>query len=152
MSFSNKLMLKDWNWRAPITDILNLEENKLGYKMNNQRRKKVLRDPQIRNIHEMGNMKSAKELRVDEASVHKLRESHGTIQRLTSQLQEMQEQMNSIKDSREFQEVESSYSGRLSYVPSQSAVIPSSRSMLRTDKRLPFDTWNTSGLQKTFFW
>ena len=29
MSFSNKLMLKDWNYRTPITDILNLEENNL---------------------------------------------------------------------------------------------------------------------------
>ena len=32
MSFSNKLMLKDWNYRTPITDILNLEENNLDYK------------------------------------------------------------------------------------------------------------------------
>ena len=28
MSFSNKLVLKDWNWRTPITDMLNLDENK----------------------------------------------------------------------------------------------------------------------------
>ena len=35
MSSSNKLvMLKDWNYRTPITDILNLEENKLDYKKN----------------------------------------------------------------------------------------------------------------------
>ena len=32
-------------------------------------------------------MKRAQELRVDELSVHKLRESHETIQRLTSQVQ-----------------------------------------------------------------
>ena len=25
MSFSSKIVLKDWNWRTPITDILNLE-------------------------------------------------------------------------------------------------------------------------------
>ena len=40
MSFSNKLMLKDWNWRAPITDFLNPEENSLDYKKNCLRRKK----------------------------------------------------------------------------------------------------------------
>ena len=34
ISFSNKLMLKDWNYRTPITDILNLEENNLDYKKN----------------------------------------------------------------------------------------------------------------------
>ena len=39
-------------------------------------------------------------------------------------------------------------SGRLSYVSSQPAMIPSSRSMLSRNKRLPLDTWNTSGLQE----
>ena len=66
-------------------------------------------------------------------------------------MQEMQEQMNSMNDSEEFQEVESNHSGRLSYVPSQAAAIPSSRSVLSRDKRLPLDTWNTSGLQENVF-
>ena len=68
------------------------------------------------------------------------------MQNDVSQLQEMQDEMNSMNDSREFQEVESKYSGRLSYVSSQLAMIPSSRSMLSRDKRLLLDTWNTSGL------
>ena len=68
----------------------------------------------------MGEMKRAQELRVDEFSVQKLRESHGTIQRLTSQMQEIQEQMNSMNDSGEFQEVVPNHSGRLSYVPQSS--------------------------------
>ena len=65
-------------------------------------------------------------------------------------MKNMQGQMNSINDSGEFQEVESNHSGRLSYVPSRPAAIPSSRSTLSRDKRLPLDTWNTSGLQETF--
>ena len=81
----------------------------------------------------------------------KSRESHETIQRLTSQLKEMQEQMNSMNDSGEFQEVESNHSPRLSYVSSQPAMIPRSRSMLSRDKRLPLDTWNTSGLRENVF-
>ena len=60
--------------------------------------KEVLRDTQIRSMHEMGEMKTARELRVDEVSVQKLRESHETMQKLTSQLKEMQEQMNSMSD------------------------------------------------------
>ena len=52
--------------------------------------------------------------------------------------------MNSMTDSGEFQEVESSYIGRLSYVSSQLALIPRSPSMQSRDKRLPLDTWNTS--------
>ena len=110
-------------------------------------KEKVLRDTQIRSMHEVGEMKRAQELRVDEVSVQKLSENHETFQKLTSQLQEMQEQMNSMNDSGEFQEVESKYSGRLSYVSSRLAMIPSSRSML-SDKRLPLETWNTSGLQE----
>ena len=58
-------------------------------------------------------MKRAQELRVDQSSAQKFRESPETIQRLTSQMQEMQEQMNSVNDSREFQEEESNYSGRI---------------------------------------
>ena len=69
MCSSNKLMLKDWNWRTPITDILNLEENNFACKRKCLRRKKVLRDTQLRNIHEMEEMKRGQELRVDEFSV-----------------------------------------------------------------------------------
>ena len=59
-------------------------------------KEKVLRDTQIRSMHEMGEMKRARELRVDEVSAQKLKENHETIQKLTPQLQAMQEQMNSI--------------------------------------------------------
>ena len=104
-----------------------------------------------RNIHELGEVKRARELRFDEVSVQKFRESHETIQRLTSQLQSMQEQMNSMRDSGEFQEVGSNHSGRLSHVPSQPEVIPSSSSMFSRDKRLPFDFWNAHGLQENVF-
>ena len=89
------------------------------------KKEKLPRDSQIRNVHELGEMKRAQELRVDEFSVLKLRESHETIQRLiTSQLQSMQEQMNSMDGSGEFQEVESNHSGSLSHVPCQPAAIP----------------------------
>ena len=118
----------------------NLEENNLVHKKN-------YLWIQIRSIHEMGELKGAQELRVDEFPVQMLRESHDTIQLLASQSQSMQEQMNSMNDSGEFHKVEWNHSGRLCYVPSQ-PMIPSSRSMLSRDKRLPRDTWNTSGLQE----
>ena len=65
-------------------------------------KEKLLRDTQIGNITELGEMKRAQELRVDEFSVQKIRDSHETIQKLTSQLQSMQEQMNSVDDSGKF--------------------------------------------------
>ena len=114
-------------------------------------KEKLLRDTQIRNIHELGEMKRAQDLRVDEFSVQKLRKSHETIQRLIAQLQSVQVRMNSMNDSGEFQEVESNHSGRLSHGPSQPEVIPGSSSMLSRDKRLPFDTWNAPGLQENVF-
>ena len=101
-------------------------------------------------MHELGK-KESQELRIDEVSVQKFRENHETIQQLTSQLQQMREQMNSMNDSGDFQEVESNYSGRLSHVSSQHAMIPSSRSMLSRDKRLPLNTWDSSGFQENVF-
>ena len=100
------------------------------------RREKALRDTQIRSKHEIGDMKRAQELRVDEVSVQQLRENHETVQQLTFQLQQMQEQMNSMSDSGEFQDVESNYSGRLSHVSSQPAMIPSSCSAATKGCRL----------------
>ena len=90
-------------------------------------KEKVVRDTQIRSMHEMGGMNRAQELRVDEFSPQKLRESHETIQRLTSQVQEFQERMNYLNDSGEFHEVESNFCGTCSHVSSQPARIPSPR-------------------------
>ena len=111
----------------------------------------VLRNTQIRNVHEMGEMKRAQEQRIDEVSVQKLRGKHETIQQLTSQLQKMQERMNSMNDSGDFSHAESNYSRRLSHVSSQPVMIPSSRALLSRDKRSPLDTWNQSGLQENVF-
>ena len=63
----------------------------------------------------------------------------------------MQEQMNSVKSFRKFQDIESNYGGRLSHVSSQPAMIPSSRALLKRDKRLPLDTWNQSRVQENVF-
>ena len=68
-------------------------------------KEKASRDTQMsRSMHEMGEIKRAQELRFDEFSIQKLRESHEIIQRLTSYVQELQERMNDLNDSGEFQE------------------------------------------------
>ena len=58
--------------------------------------------------------------------------------------------MNYMNDSREFQDTESSCSGKLSHVPRQTAVVPSPRSMLSRDQSLRSDTWSLSGHRDTF--
>ena len=95
-------------------------------------------------------MKRAQVQQVDEFSLQKLREHRETIQQLTFQVQQIKEQMNSMSDSGEFQEVESNFSGRLSHVSSQPEMIPSSRALLSRDQRLPLETWNQSGVQEIF--
>ena len=57
-------------------------------------KEKALQNTQIRNMHEKGEIKRAQELQVEEVSVQKLRENRETIQQLTSQVQQMKEQMN----------------------------------------------------------
>ena len=104
-------------------------------------KEKALRYTQIRSVHEMEELKRAQDLRVDEFSVQKLRENHDTIQRPTSQIQELQERVNCTSDSGEFQEIESNYGGKFFHVPSQQAVISSPRSVLSRDRSLQPETW-----------
>ena len=98
------------------------------------RKESALRDTQIRNKHIMERMKRAQVQQVDEFSSQKLTENHETIQQPTFQLQQLQEQMNSMNSSGEFQDIESNCSGRLSDVSSQPAMIPSSRALFSRDK------------------
>ena len=56
-------------------------------------------------IHEVEELKRAQEMRIDEFSMQELRESQATTHELTSQLQELQERVNLMNDSREFQDV-----------------------------------------------
>ena len=103
-------------------------------------------------MHELEKMKRAQVQQVDEFSMQKLRENHETIEQLTFQLQQIQEQMNSMFSSGEFQDIESNYSGRLSHVSSQPEMIPSYRALLSRDKRSPLHAWNQSGVQENVFW
>ena len=80
-------------------------------------------------------------MRIDDFSRNALRESHASIQELTSQIQELQERMNYMNDSKEFEDVESISSGKLSHVPSQPAVVPSLGGMMSRDQSLRSETW-----------
>ena len=99
----------------------------------------------------MGELRRAQELRTDEFSRNELGESHATTQELTSQVQELQERMNYMNDSTEFQDIESICSGKLSHVPSQPAVVPSPRAVSSRDQSLLLGTLNLSGTQRFFF-
>ena len=102
---------------STVRDLQRLDSNRLEISCTNQgyeesrkeqarlheelaQRERVLRETQVRSIHEVEELKKAQEMRVDEISIHKLRQSHVTIQELTSQIQELQERVNFLNDSR----------------------------------------------------
>ena len=105
MSFSNKLM----RW---ISTRASSTTRRISYE-----RKSSSRDSDSKYARDGRNEEH--ELRVDEFSVQVEKVMKPTIQRLTSQVQDLQGRMNYRNDSGEFQEVESNYSVKLSHVPSQ---------------------------------
>ena len=79
-------------------------------------------------------------MRIDDFSRNEMRESNANVQEFTSQTQELQERMNHVNDSREFQDAESICSGKLAHVPSQPLIVPSLCGMLSRDQSLRPDT------------
>ena len=75
VNFSGKLLnLSGWSWRMSISDMKKPEESNFVHEL--VTKEKALRDTRIRRIHEMEELRRAQELRVDEFSVQKMRESH----------------------------------------------------------------------------
>ena len=78
----------------------------------------------------------------------KLRESHATIQELTSKIQQLQERVNCVNDSRNFQDFESICSGKLSYSRSGSAS-SYSKSTFKAKLRQTLATWHMESVWDT---
>ena len=68
-------------------------------------------------------MKRVQELRIDESSRRRLIDNQDTINELTAGVQELQNEVNCMNDSKDFVDAESVRSG-LSHVPSQPALLP----------------------------
>ena len=82
-----------------------------------------LREAHIKSLYEMEELKRVQELRVDESSRRRLIENQDTISELTARIQELQNEVNCMNDSRDVKDAESVRSG-LSHVPSQPALLP----------------------------
>ena len=81
-----------------------------------------------------------------------LPESQNVVTQLNAQIKELQDKVNSIRDSRDFQDVESVSSSRLSYVPMQPGIV-SSQCGMRTATRASDLTHKIYSVnQDTFFW
>ena len=113
-----------------------------------------LREAHIKSFHEMEELKRVQELQIDEFSKRRLIENQDTINEFTARIQELQNEVNCMNDSRDFQEAESVRSG-LSHVPSQPALLlpcrdPGgmlSRSLGMPSRNIgPPSIWDTQGL------
>ena len=82
-----------------------------------------LREAHVKNLKEMEELKRFQESRFDEFSRRKLVENQDTIHELTARIQELQNEVNCLNDSRGFKDAESVRSGP-SHVPSQPALLP----------------------------
>ena len=61
-----------------------------------------LREAPIKSYHEMEELKRVQELRVDESSRRRLIENQDTINELTARIQELQNEVHWMSDSRDF--------------------------------------------------
>ena len=106
----------------------------------------------LKSPYEMEELKRVQELRVDESSRRKLIKNQDTINELTARIQELQNEVDCMNDSRHLKDAESVRSG-LSHVPSQPALFPlyrdPGRLLSRNDK--PPDIWNTQSISGNVF-
>ena len=107
----------------------------------------------------MEELKRVQGSRFDEFSRRRLIEDRDTVLELTAKIQEVQNEVNCLNDSRDFKDAESVRSG-LSHVPSQAALLPPFRdpdgmlsrsvgTLSRNDK--PPDIWDTHGMSGNVF-
>ena len=74
-------------------------------------------------MRDMAELQKSHVLKVEELSRKKLTEDQNTIMELRAKIQELQNEVNCMNDSRDFKDAESARSGP-SHVPSQPALLP----------------------------
>ena len=92
-----------------------------------------LREAQMKSLNKMEELKRFQELRIDEFSRSRLIEDRETILELTRKIQELQNEINCMNDSRDFKDAESVRSG-VSHVTCQTALLPHFRDPGRNAK------------------
>ena len=113
---------------------------------------RALRETCIRNMRDMEELQKSHVLKVEELSRRKLTEDQNTIMELRAKIQELQNEVNCMNDSRDFKDAESVRSGP-SHVPSQPALLPPYRDPggLLSRNNQPPDIWNSQGISGNDF-
>ena len=92
----------------------------------------------------------ARQARIDELSMYQER-NPATESQLLTQIQELQDNVRSLSDAREFYDPESGSSSGATHVPDQISTILSSRTLPRCDSGLPRNTQNCTGMTGNVF-
>ena len=110
-----------------------------------------LRETRIRNMRDMEKLQKSHVLKVEELSRRRLTEDQNTTIELKARIQELQNEINCMNDSRDFKNAESVRSGP-SHIPSQPAVLPLYRDpgLLSRNNQPPF-FWNSQGVSGNVF-
>ena len=74
-----------------------------------------------------------------------------TVSQLLTQIQDLQNNVNSLSDAREFNDPETASSSEATHVPCQPSRIPSARTMPCRNSGLPLDTRKTMGTSGNVF-
>ena len=77
--------------------------------------------------------------------------SQSAMNKLMVTIQELQDKVNSLNDSRDFHDPEPASSSGLSHVPNHPVIVPSPRGTLRRDPCLQLDTRNLQGITGNVF-
>ena len=110
-----------------------------------------LRETRIRNMQDMEELQKSHLLKVEELSRRRLTEDQNTIIELKARIQELQNEVNCMNDSRDFKDAESVRSGP-SHIPSQPALLPPFRDPgLLSRNNQPPDIWNSQGVSGNVF-
>ena len=111
-----------------------------------QEQHRDLREAHMKSLYEMEELKRVQGSTFDTISRRRLIENQDSINGFTARIQELQSEVNCLKDLRYLKDAESVRSG-LSHVPSQPALLPLFRDrggmLSRKDK--PPDIWDTHG-------
>ena len=118
-----------------------------------------LREAHMKSLNEMEELKRFQGSTFDTFSMKKLIEDRDTVLELTAKIQELQNEINCMNDSRDFKDAESVRSGQ-SHVTSQPAFFPPFRDPVGTLSRSlgmssrndgPPSIWDTHGFSGNFF-
>ena len=117
------------------------------FKKNYQSKNRDLRETCVRNVRDMEEVQKSHVLKVEELSRKNL-----TIMQLRARIQEFQNEVHCMNDSRDFKDAESVRSGP-SHVPSQPALFPPYRDPggLLSRNNQPPDIWNSQGISGNDF-